>query len=127
MTNRAVIYTEKAPEAIGTYSQAIKVDNTVYLSGQIPLDPTTMTLVEGGFEAQAEQVFKNLAAVCEAANGSLNHIVKLNFYLTDLTNFTVVNEVMARHFTEPFPARAAVGINQLPKGALFEAEGVMVV
>lgn len=127
MTNRAVIYTEKAPEAIGTYSQAIKVDNTVYLSGQIPLDPTTMTLVEGGFEAQAEQVFKNLAAVCEAANGSLNHIVKLNFYLTDLANFTVVNEVMARHFTEPFPARAAVGINQLPKGALFEAEGVMVV
>lgn len=127
MTNRAVIYTEKAPEAIGTYSQAIKVDNTVYLSGQIPLDPATMTLVEGGFEAQAEQVFKNLAAVCEAANGSLNHIVKLNFYLTDLANFTVVNEVMARHFREPFPARAAVGISQLPKGALFEAEGVMVV
>lgn len=127
MTNRAVIHTEKAPEAIGTYSQAIKVDNTVYLSGQIPLDPATMTLVEGGFEAQAEQVFKNLAAVCEAANGSLNHIVKLNFYLTDLANFTVVNEVMARHFREPFPARAAVGISELPKGALFEAEGVMVV
>lgn len=127
MTNRAVIYTEKAPEAIGTYSQAIKVDNTVYLSGQIPLDPATMTLVEGGFEAQAEQVFKNLAAVCEAANGSLNHIVKLNFYLTDLANFSVVNDVMARHFREPFPARAAVGISQLPKGALFEAEGVMVV
>ncbi len=127
MTNRAVIYTEKAPEAIGTYSQAIKVDNTVYLSGQIPLDPATMTLVEGGFEAQAEQVFKNLAAVCEAANGSLNHVVKLNFYLTDLANFSVVNEVMARHFREPFPARAAVGISQLPKGALFEAEGVMVV
>lgn len=127
MTNRAVIYTEKAPEAIGTYSQAIKVDNTVYLSGQIPLDPATMTLVEGGFEAQAEQVFKNLAAVCEAANGSLNHVVKLNFYLTDLANFSVVNEVMARHFREPFPARAAVGISQLPKGALFEAEGIMVV
>ncbi|WP_341938211.1 RidA family protein [Marinimicrobium sp. C2-29] len=127
MTNRAVIYTEKAPEAIGTYSQAIKVDNTVYLSGQIPLDPATMTLVEGGFEAQAEQVFKNLAAVCEAANGSLNHVVKLNFYLTDLANFSVVNDVMARHFREPFPARAAVGISQLPKGALFEAEGIMVV
>ncbi|WP_024461661.1 RidA family protein [Marinimicrobium sp. LS-A18] len=126
MTNRAVIHTDKAPEAIGTYSQAVKVDNTVYLSGQIPLNPETMELVDGGFEAQAEQVFKNLAAVCEAANGSLNHIVKLNLYLTDLANFTVVNEVMARHFRQPFPARAAVGINQLPKGALFEAEGVMV-
>lgn len=126
MTNRAVIHTNKAPEAIGTYSQAVKVDNTVYLSGQIPLNPETMELVDGGFEAQAEQVFKNLAAVCEAANGSLNHIVKLNLYLTDLANFTVVNEVMARHFRQPFPARAAVGINQLPKGALFEAEGVMV-
>ncbi|MAN52184.1 MULTISPECIES: RidA family protein [Marinimicrobium] len=126
MTNRAVIHTDKAPEAIGTYSQAVKVDNTVYLSGQIPLNPETMELVDGGFEAQAEQVFKNLAAVCEAANGSLNHIVKLNLYLTDLDNFTVVNEVMARHFRQPFPARAAVGINQLPKGALFEAEGVMV-
>ncbi len=126
MTNRAVIHTDKAPEAIGTYSQAVKVDNTVYLSGQIPLNPETMELVDGGFEAQAEQVFKNLAAVCEAANGSLNHIVKLNLYLTDLANFTVVNEVMARHFRQPFPARAAVGISQLPKGALFEAEGVMV-
>ena len=126
MTNRAVIHTDKAPEAIGTYSQAVKVDNTVYLSGQIPLNPETMELVDGGFEAQAEQVFKNLAAVCEAANGSLNHIVKLNLYLTDLDNFTVVNEVMARHFRQPFPARAAVGINQLPKGALFEAEVVMV-
>lgn len=126
MTNRAVIHTDNAPEAIGTYSQAVKVDNTVYLSGQIPLNPETMELVDGGFEAQAEQVFKNLAAVCEAANGSLNHIVKLNLYLTDLDNFTVVNEVMARHFRQPFPARAAVGINQLPKGALFEAEGVMV-
>ncbi len=126
MTNRAVIHSKQAPDAIGTYSQAVKVDNTVYLSGQIPLDPATMTLVEGGFEAQAEQVFKNLSAVCEAANGSLNHIVKLNLYLTDLENFTVVNEVMARYFREPFPARAAVGISQLPKGALFEAEGVMV-
>ncbi len=126
MTNRAVIHTDNAPEAIGTYSQAVKVDNTVYLSGQIPLNPETMELVDGGFEAQAEQVFKNLAAVCEAANGSLNHIVKLNFYLTDLANFATVNEVMARHFREPFPARAAVGISQLPKGALFEAEGVMV-
>jgi len=127
MPNRAIIHTDKAPEAIGTYSQAVKVDNTVYLSGQIPLDPQTMTLVEGDFEAQAEQVFKNLAAVCEAANGSLRHIVKLNLYLTDLSNFPVVNEVMARHFKEPYPARAAIGISQLPKGALFEADGVMVV
>ncbi|WP_347329985.1 RidA family protein [Marinimicrobium locisalis] len=126
MTNRAVIHSKQAPDAIGTYSQAVKVDNTVYLSGQIPLNPETMTLVEGGFEAQAEQVFKNLSAVCEAANGSLNHIVKLNLYLTDLDNFAVVNEVMTRYFREPFPARAAVGISQLPKGALFEAEGVMV-
>lgn len=126
MTNRAVIQTERAPEAIGTYSQAVKVDNTVYLSGQIPLNPETMEIVEGGFEAQAEQVFRNLAAVCEAANGSLKHIVKLNLYVTDMANFPVVNEVMARHFNEPFPARAAVGISQLPKGALFEAEGVMV-
>lgn len=127
MTNRAIIHSDKAPEAIGTYSQAVKVDNTVYLSGQIPLDPETMTLVEGDFEAQAEQVFKNLAAVCEAANGDLNRIVKLNLYLTDLANFPTLNEVMARHFKEPFPARAAIGISQLPKGALVEADGVMVV
>ncbi|MDQ2076748.1 RidA family protein [Marinimicrobium sp. ABcell2] len=127
MPNRAIIHSEQAPEAIGTYSQAVKVDNTVYLSGQIPLDPETMTLVEGGFEAQAEQVFKNLAAVCEAANGNLNRIVKLNLYLTDLDNFPIVNEVMARHFKEPYPARAAIGISQLPKGALVEADGVMVI
>lgn len=127
MTNRAIIHSDKAPEAIGTYSQAVKVDNTVYLSGQIPLDPETMTLVEGGFEAQAEQVFKNLSAVCNAANGDLNRIVKLNLYLTDLANFPTLNDVMARHFKEPFPARAAIGISQLPKGALVEADGVMVV
>lgn len=127
MPNRAIIYTDKAPEAIGTYSQAVKVDNTVYLSGQIPLIPETMVLVKGGFEQQAEQVFKNLAAVCEAANGSLKHVVKLNLYLTDLDNFPIVNEVMARHFQEPYPARAAIGISQLPKGAMFEADGVMVI
>lgn len=127
MPNRAIIHTDKAPEAIGTYSQAVKVDNTVYLSGQIPLIPETMVLVEGDFEAQAEQVFKNLAAVCAAANGSLKHIVKLNLYLTDLDNFPIVNEVMARHFQEPYPARAAIGISQLPKGALFEADGIMMV
>lgn len=127
MTNRAIIHSDKAPEAIGTYSQAVKVDNTVYLSGQIPLNPETMSLVEGGFEAQAEQVFKNLDAVCKAANGDLNRIVKLNLYLTDLANFPILNEVMARYFKEPFPARAAIGISQLPKGALVEADGVMVV
>ncbi|WP_323846209.1 RidA family protein [Microbulbifer magnicolonia] len=127
MTNRAVIKTDKAPAAIGSYSQAVKADNTVYLSGQIPLDPQTMELVPGDFAAQARQVFKNLCAVCEAANGSLGHIVKLNLYLTDLSNFATVNEVMAEFFQEPYPARAAVGVKELPKGALFEAEGVMVI
>ncbi len=127
MTNKAIIHTAQAPAAIGTYSQAIKVNNTTYLSGQIPLDPVTMTLVDGDFAAQAHQVFKNLQAVCEAANGSLADIVKLNIYLTDLANFPVVNEVMAHYFKEPYPARAAIGISQLPKGALIEADGVMVV
>jgi len=127
MPNRAIIHSEQAPEAIGPYSQAVKVDNTVYLSGQIALNPETMTLVEGGFEAQAEQVFRNLAAVCEAANGDLRRVVKLNFYLTDLDNFPILNEVMARHLKQPYPARAAVGVTQLPKGALVEADGVMVV
>ena len=127
MPNKAIISTEHAPAAIGTYSQAVKVNNTVYLSGQIPLVPETMTLIEGDFKAQAEQVFKNLRAVCQAANGDLQDIVKLNLYLTDLSNFPVVNEVMATFFDEPYPARAAVGIKELPKGAMFEAEAVMVV
>lgn len=127
MPNRAVIKTDSAPAAIGTYSQAVKVDNTVYLSGQIPLDPQSMEIVSDDFTAQARQVFKNLQAVCGAANGSLNHIVKLNLYLTDLGNFGSVNEVMAEFFEEPYPARAAVGVKELPKGALFEAEGVMVI
>ncbi|MFI2811170.1 MULTISPECIES: RidA family protein [Microbulbifer] len=127
MPNRAVIKTDKAPAAIGSYSQAVKVDNTVYISGQIPLDPETMEIVPGGFEAQARQVFANLSAVCEAANGSLGHIVKLNLYLTDLSDFATVNAVMADCFDEPFPARAAVGVKELPKGALFEAEAVMVI
>lgn len=127
MPNRAIIHSDQAPEAIGPYSQAVKVDNTVYLSGQIALNPETMALVEGGFEAQAEQVFKNLAAVCEAANGDLRRVVKLNFYLTDLDNFPALNEVMARHLKQPYPARAAIGVTQLPKGALVEADGVMVV
>ncbi|SHF29196.1 reactive intermediate/imine deaminase [Microbulbifer donghaiensis] len=127
MTNRAVIKTDKAPAAIGSYSQAVKVDSTVYLSGQIPLDPQTMEIVSGDFADQAHQVFRNLKAVCEAANGSLQHIVKLNLYLTDLSNFATVNEVMAEFFEEPYPARAAVGVKELPKGSLFEAEGVMVI
>ncbi|MBB3061622.1 RidA family protein [Microbulbifer rhizosphaerae] len=127
MPNRAVIKTDQAPAAIGSYSQAVKVDNTVYLSGQIPLDPQSMELVPGDFAEQARRVFRNLQAVCEAANGSLGHIVKLNLYLTDLGNFATVNEVMAEFFDKPYPARAAVGVKELPKGALFEAEGVMVI
>lgn len=127
MTNKAVIQTETAPQAIGTYSQAVKVNNTVYLSGQIPLDPTTMALVDGSFSEQSHQVFKNLQAVCEAANGSLKDIVKLNIYLTDLSHFGVVNEVMAQYFQEPYPARAAVGVKELPKGAMVEADAIMVI
>ncbi|WP_066959998.1 RidA family protein [Microbulbifer sp. Q7] len=127
MPNRAVIKTDKAPAAIGSYSQAVKVDNTIYLSGQIPLVPETMELISDDFREQAEQVFKNLKAVCEAANGSLDSIVKLNLYLTDLSNFATVNAVMEEVFTKPFPARAAVGVSELPKGAQFEAEAVMVI
>jgi reactive intermediate/imine deaminase len=126
MTNKAIISTDKAPEAIGTYSQAVKTGNTVYVSGQIPLDPTSMTIVEGGFEAQTHQVFKNLKAVCEAANGGLGDIVKLNLFLTDLSNFATVNTVMAQYFEAPYPARAALGISELPKGALIEADAIMV-
>lgn len=122
---RTVIHTDNAPAAIGTYSQAIKVGNTVYLSGQIPLDPKRMELVEG-FEAQTVQVFENLKAVCEAAGGSLADIVKLNIFLTDLSNFATVNEVMSRYFQQPYPARAAIGISALPKGAQVEMDGVVV-
>ncbi len=127
MPNKAIIHSDEAPEAIGTYSQAVKVSDTVYLSGQIPLDPKSMTLVEGGFREQAVQVFKNLRAVCKAANGDLNNLVKLNIYLTDLDNFPIVNEVMGEFIDTPYPARAAIGINQLPKGSLIEADGVMVI
>lgn len=127
MPNKAIIQSEDAPAAIGTYSQAVKVSDTVYLSGQIPLDPKSMVLVKGDFRAQAEQVFKNLSAVCKAANGDLNSIVKLNIYLTDLDNFPVVNEVMSDFIQTPYPARAAIGISQLPKGALIEADGIMVI
>ena len=127
MSNKAVINTEKAPAAIGPYSQAIKAGNTVYLSGQIPLDPATMELVSEDFEAQARQVFTNLKAVCEEAAGSLGEIVKLNLYLIDLDNFAIVNKVMEEVFDKPYPARAAVGVKALPKGAQFEAEAVMVI
>ncbi|WP_421682700.1 RidA family protein [Stutzerimonas urumqiensis] len=122
---RTVISTDKAPAAIGTYSQAIKVGDTVYLSGQIPLDPASMELVEG-FEAQAVQVFENLKAVAEAAGGSLADIVKLNIFLTDLSNFATVNEVMSRYFQPPYPARAAIGVAALPKGSQVEMDAVLV-
>lgn len=127
MPNRAIIHSDDAPKAIGTYSQAVKVSNTVYLSGQIPLVPETMEMIEGDFAAQATQVFKNLESVCQAANGSLKNIVKLNIYLTDLSYFPVVNEIMGQFFEEPYPARAAIGISELPKGALIEADGIAVV
>lgn len=127
MPNKAIIHTDEAPKAIGTYSQAVKVSDTVYLSGQIPLDPHTMTLIEGDFAEQARQVFRNLDAVCKAANGSVNHLVKLNIYLTDLANFAILNDVMSEFFIAPYPARAAIGVNQLPKGAVVEADGIMVI
>ncbi|MDI5935108.1 MULTISPECIES: RidA family protein [Halomonas] len=127
MSNKAVINTDKAPAAIGPYSQAVKAGNTVYLSGQIPLDPATMTIVSDDFEAQARQVFTNLKAVCEEAAGSLGEIVKINLYLVDLDNFAIVNQVMEEFFSAPFPARAAVGVKALPKGSQFEAEAIMVI
>jgi len=121
---KQIIHTDGAPLAIGTYSQAVKVDNTVYLSGQIGLDPASMELVEG-VEAQVHRVFQNLRAVTEAAGGSLADIVKLNIFLTDLSNFALVNSIMAEYFTQPYPARAAVGVASLPRDALVEADGVM--
>ncbi len=127
MTNKAVIHTDNAPQAIGTYSQAVKVNNTVYLSGQIPLVPETMEMVEGDIRAQITQVFKNLSAVCEASGGSLQDIVKLNIFLTDLGNFATVNEIMAEFFDEPYPARAAIGVASLPKDAAVEMDGIMVI
>lgn len=121
---REIISTSNAPAAIGTYSQAVKVDNTVYLSGQIGLDPASMQMVEG-FEAQTHQVFKNLRAVCEAAGGSLADIAKINIFMTDLSNFAKVNEIMAQYFSQPYPARAAVGVASLPRNAEVEADAVM--
>lgn len=123
--SKRIIHTDRAPKAIGTYSQAVQVGKTVYLSGQIPLDPVSMTLVEGGMDLQIRRVFDNLSAVAEAAGGSLNDIVKLNIFLTDLAHFPLVNEIMAGYFAEPYPARAAIGVASLPRGAGVEMDGVM--
>jgi reactive intermediate/imine deaminase len=126
LMSKSVITSDKAPAAIGTYSQAIKAGNTVYMSGQIPLDPKTMELVEG-FEAQTVQVFENLKSVAEAAGGSFKDIVKLNIFLTDLSHFATVNEVMGRYFEQPYPARAAIGVAALPKGAQVEMDAILVI
>jgi reactive intermediate/imine deaminase len=122
--NKQIIFTDGAPQAIGTYSQAVKVGNTVYLSGQIGLDPASMEMVEG-IEAQVHRVFTNLKAGAEASGGSLADLVKLNVFLIDLSNFALVNTIMAEYFTQPYPARAAVGVASLPRGALVEADGVI--
>ena len=126
MVNKRIIQTPDAPAAIGTYSQAVRVDHTVYLSGQIGLDPTTMQMVEG-IEAQVHRVFRNLRAVASAADSSFEDLVKLNVYLTDLNHFAKVNEIMAEYFRQPYPARAVVGVAALPRGALVEMDGVLVV
>lgn len=119
------VHSDDAPAAIGTYSQAIQSGNLVFLSGQIPLDPATMEVVDGDFEARARRVFDNLKAVAEAAGGSLDDIVKLTIYLTDLGNFATVNEVMESYFSKPYPARAALGVASLPKGVDVEAEAIL--
>lgn len=126
MSNRAIITTQSAPQAIGPYSQGIKAGNTVWISGQIPLDPISMTLVKGDIAAQAEQVFTNLAAIAEAAGGTLNNAVKVNISLTDLSDFDAVNTVMASHFEAPYPARACVQVAALPKDADIEVEAILV-
>jgi len=122
---KQIIHTDNAPKAIGTYSQAVKVGTTVYFSGQIPLVPETMEMVEGDIKAQIHQVFKNLQAVIEASGGSFSDVAKLNIFLTDLSNFAAVNEVMGEYFQQPYPARAAVGVAQLPRGAQVEMDGVL--
>jgi reactive intermediate/imine deaminase len=122
---KEIIQTNQAPQAIGTYSQAVKVDHTIYLSGQIPLVPETMTIIEGDIAAQITQVFDNLKAVAEAAGGDLGDIVKLNVFLTDLSNFPLVNEIMGHYFQEPYPARAAIGVAALPKEAGVEMDAIM--
>ncbi|HEY0975185.1 MAG TPA: RidA family protein [Solimonas sp.] len=123
---RQIIHTDAAPAAIGTYSQAVKCGDTVYLSGQIPLDPKTMTLLNATIEDEIHQVFRNLAAVAQAAGGSLQDMAKLNVFLTDLAHFPKVNEIMAQYFVQPYPARAAIGVASLPRGARVEADGVLV-
>lgn len=123
--SREIISTDKAPQAIGTYSQAVKAGSTVYMSGQIPLVPETMQMIDGDIREQIHRVFQNLSAVAEAAGGSLADIAKLNIFLTDLSNFATVNEVMAEYFTEPYPARAAIGVASLPKDAGVEMDAVM--
>jgi reactive intermediate/imine deaminase len=122
---RQTIHTNRAPQAIGTYSQAVRVGDTVYLSGQIPLDPATGQLVANDIDAEIKQVFENLKAVAEAAGGTLNHAVKVTVFLTDLAHFAKVNEIMATYFNQPYPARAAVGVAQLPKGARVEVECIL--
>ncbi len=124
--SRTTVQTDAAPAAIGTYSQAVKVGNTVYLSGQIPLDPQSMEMVAGDIEAEIRQVFDNLSAVCAAAGGSLADLVKLNIFLTDLGCFAQVNTIMAEYFAEPYPARAAIGVASLPRGARVEMDGILV-
>lgn len=126
MSTRTVISTEAAPAAIGTYSQAVRCGNTVYLAGQIPLDPATMTLRNATIEDEIHQVFANLRAVCDAAGGSLAHIAKLNLFLTDLSHFAKVNEVMGRYFEQPYPARAAIGVAALPRGSQVEMDAILV-
>jgi reactive intermediate/imine deaminase len=123
--SRTPIHTPRAPQAIGTYSQAVRAGDTVYLSGQIPLDPATGELIAGDMEAQVRRVFENLKAVCEAAGADLSQVVKLTVYLTDLAHFALVNRVMAEYFTQPYPARAAVGVAALPKGAAVEMDGIL--
>ncbi|MDQ5921764.1 MAG: hypothetical protein QG673_1823 [Pseudomonadota bacterium] len=123
---KQIIHTNEAPQAIGCYSQAVKVGNIVYLSGQIGLEPSTMILADG-IQNQTRQMFKNLAAVADASGASLSHIVKLTIYLTDMNNFSVINQVMAEFFNEPYPARAAVGVKELPRGAVVEADAVLVI
>lgn len=124
--SRSIIQTDRAPAAIGTYSQAVRVHDTVYLSGQIPLDPATMTMVSGDIEAEIRQVFDNLKAVCAASGGGLHQLVKLNVFLTDLSCFAQVNQIMETYFEAPFPARAAIGVAALPRGARVEMDGILV-
>jgi reactive intermediate/imine deaminase len=125
MANKQIISTSNAPSAIGAYSQAVRTGNTVYISGQIPLDPVTMEVVGGGFEAEARRVFENLKGVAEASGGSLNDVVRATIYMLDLSHFAKVNEIMAEYFDEPYPARAAVGVAQLPKGVAIEMDAIL--